>query len=439
MSNHEHTSTTREVVELPKELRDIRHELSTVITSHLKKLKELGIVENTNPNQSQHQINIIKRDILDLVHENDPEGYRAISIHSEIIKVRHTIDLIENQSIDAVLDYFERQKAEIEDVDPANASNATQRFVTHTTVKQAIKNIQDYNNPHPKFSRIRVLLAQFLGVNNGDKVVVVSESTDTVESLTSFMSANFEVSQLVGQKNTNKLKNTPDTERSEILERFDQGDFEVLITTTDIVEQSTVPKADLAIVYEPASTVILSTNNPNSTHLKETETIVLTTNPPSHLSPSEDADNTNSQSTSDSETPASKGEIKIRVDNNLNQTITAHFSNTGSVTAQIDELRYSDFIISDRISIIRKTTEEFQKILIEGSESFFREIGKLDSMYPEQIFILEGKSLYKNPKIESQAVRSAIGALTIDFNIKVLRTEDESDTARMVNALATRS
>lgn len=438
MTNDEHTSVTKREIELPDEFLDIRQDLSKVVSDHLKKLNEIGVVEHTNPNITQEQMWRVKGNILDLVQQDDPIGYKAMSIYSEIEKVKQTIELIETQSSDAILRYYEEQKLEVKGGLGSNTSKATQRFITHTTIIEAIDRLQDYKEPHPKHSDIRVLVAQTLGINNGEKVVVISESPNTVESLTSFLSHNFEVEQLVDEKDSHDLKNTSSTGRSDVLERFDQGGFEVLITTSNVAEQSKVPEADLTIFYEPTSADILSTNDPISTQLKETEKVVLSTDPPLLPSSYERVENTDTEDTSDTKSAPSESKIKIRVnEDTLDQTVTDYLPKDKTIVTRLDELLYCDYMISDHLPVTHRTVKEFQRTFIKDDKSFFKTIGELDSQYENQVLILEGKNLYDNPRIESQALRSAIGALTVNFDVKVLRTEDKRDTAGMLNALAT--
>jgi len=438
MANEQPTSVTEREIQLPDVLLEARKDLGIVISEKLGVLNEMEFVEHTNPNITHRQLSTAKAKIIESIQEDNPSGYKAMSIHSEVLKVKQTIELIETQCSSTVVQYYDQQRAEVEDTSKSNPPKATQRFVTNDTVKKAIKRVRDFADPHPKHSEIRVLVAQFLGINNGERITIISESPDTVESLTSFLSNNFEVEQLVDGKDTDNLNGAYSTGRFELLEGFDNGDFEVLVTTPTVAKQHTIPESDITIFYEPNSTEILSTNDQNAAHLKEVEKVVLTTDPPLLPSQSKVENKGQNPEDSDSENPTSN-QVEIRVDqNNHNQTITANFADIEFITAQFDELQYCDYIISDRICIIHRTTKEFQNILLGKSESFFTAVGNSNSMYEEQVLIVEGEDLYEHPKIEPQAIRAAIGALMIDFNAKVLRTEDESDTAGMLKAVASR-
>jgi len=95
-------------------------------------------------------------------------------------------------------------------------------------------------------------------------------------------------------------------------------------------------------------------------------------------------------------------------------------------------------VLSDRVAVERKSVSDFLDTLTGGDRSMFEQVGDLARAYARPVVILEGKSLYDERNIHPNAIRGALSSLAIDFDASVLRTEDEDDTADLLEVLATR-
>ncbi|MFB6111646.1 MAG: ERCC4 domain-containing protein, partial [Halobacteriaceae archaeon] len=106
--------------------------------------------------------------------------------------------------------------------------------------------------------RARMLLAETLGIEGGDRVIVFTESRDTAETLTEFLGAHFDTRRFVGQGDRDGSDGMTQTEQQETLESFRHGEFEVLVSTSVAEEGLDVPEVDLVLFYEPVPTAIRS-------------------------------------------------------------------------------------------------------------------------------------------------------------------------------------
>ena len=243
-----HTDVEWERVELPEAVIDIRDNLNEVIKERLTKLKELGVTTSTDPNMSQSQLNAIRAKLQELINNDDSSGYKGMSAHAEIMKLRRAVELVETQSVESVRRYFERQR---EDAKSSGASKASQRFVSEPRVQAAMRKATEFDDLHPKFRRTRILLAQTLGIEGGERVIVFTESRDTAESLTAFLGEHFETRRFVGQGDKEGSDGMTQTEQKETLDAFRSGEFEVLVSTSVAEEGLDVPDVDLVLFYEP--------------------------------------------------------------------------------------------------------------------------------------------------------------------------------------------
>ena len=242
------TDVEWERVELPETVIEIRDALNEVIKERLIKLKQLGVTTSTDPSMSQSQLNAMRAKLQELINNDNADGYEGMSAHAEIMKLRRAVELVETQSVESLRRYFERQR---EDARSSGASKASQRFVSDPRVKEAMRRAEEFDDLHPKFRRTRILLAQTLGIEDGERVIVFTESRDTAETLTDFLGEHFETRRFVGQGDKEGSDGMTQTEQKETLDAFRSGDFEVLVSTSVAEEGLDVPDVDLVLFYEP--------------------------------------------------------------------------------------------------------------------------------------------------------------------------------------------
>jgi Fanconi anemia group M protein len=246
---HTHdTDVEWERVELPDTVVEIRDALNDVISERLSKLQGLGVTNSTDPNMSQSQLNAIRAKLQELIDNDSSEGYKGMSAHAEIMKLRRAVELVETQSVESLRRYFERQR---EDAKSSGASKASQRFVSDPRVKEAMRRAEAFDDLHPKFRRARILLAQTLGIEDGERVIVFTESRDTAETLTAFLGEHFSTRRFVGQSDKEGSDGMTQTEQKDTLDAFRSGEFEVLVSTSVAEEGLDVPDVDLVLFYEP--------------------------------------------------------------------------------------------------------------------------------------------------------------------------------------------
>jgi ERCC4-related helicase/ERCC4-type nuclease len=247
------TSVDYERIELPETVIEIRDALQDVIRDRLTKLKELGVTNKTAPDVSEREIQRIQGKLRELMDSDQSEGYQGMSFLAEVRKLRTAVTYAETQSVESLRRYLDRQR---EAARTSGASKADQRMVSEAEVREAVRRAEDYDDLHPKFRRTRMLLAQRLGIEGGERVIVFTESRDTAETLTDFLGEHFETRKFVGQSDTDGSDGMTQNEQQETLDDFRAGEFEVLVSTSVAEEGLDVPEVDLVLFYEPVPTAI---------------------------------------------------------------------------------------------------------------------------------------------------------------------------------------
>jgi ERCC4-related helicase/ERCC4-type nuclease len=251
---HTHETTVEwERVDLPDELRDVRDALDEVIAERLETLRDCGVTRKTDTDLSQTDLNRIRGRLQELIDQGDGDGYQGMSAHAEIMKLRRAKVLAGTQSVEALDRYFERQS---EAARSSGASKATQRLVSDPRVRRAMRAVETYEDRHPKYERARAILAEELGVGDGERAIVFTESRDTAEALTEFLDEDFDARRFVGQGDKDGSDGMTQTQQAETLDAFRAGEFEVLVSTSVAEEGLDVPEVDLVLFYEPVPTAI---------------------------------------------------------------------------------------------------------------------------------------------------------------------------------------
>jgi ERCC4-related helicase/ERCC4-type nuclease len=249
------TDVQWEQVTLPDEVLEIRDALNEVITDRLEKLKQLGVTNTTDPDLSQKDLNEMRGQLKQMMDNDQSEGYKGMSTHAEVMKLRRATELVETQSVESVRRYFERQR---EAARSSGASKASQRMVADPKVREAMRKAESFDGLHPKFSKARILLAETLGIDGGERAILFTESRDTAEALVEFLSASFDVRKFVGQGDKEGSDGMSQKQQQETLDEFKAGEFEVLVSTSVAEEGLDVPEVDLVCFYEPVPTAIRS-------------------------------------------------------------------------------------------------------------------------------------------------------------------------------------
>jgi ERCC4-related helicase/ERCC4-type nuclease len=249
------TSVEWKRIELPETVEEVRDATEAVIEDRMAKLKELGVTRSTDPSVSEREIQKIQGKVQELMNSDDSAGYKGMSVLAEVRKLRTALTYVETQSVESFRRYMDRQR---EAARSSGASKADQRMVSDPGVKKAVRLAEEYDDLHPKFRRSRMLIAETLGINDGERVIVFTESRDTAETLTEFLGEHFTVERFVGQSDTEGSDGMTQTEQQDTLERFRAGEFEVLVSTSVAEEGLDVPEVDLVLFYEPVPTAIRS-------------------------------------------------------------------------------------------------------------------------------------------------------------------------------------
>ena len=97
-------------------------------------------------------------------------------------------------------------------------------------------------------------------------------------------------------------------------------------------------------------------------------------------------------------------------------------------------LRVGDYLCSERVCIERKNANDFVSSIIDGR--LMEQAKDLKLNFQKPIILIEGN--YYRENMNENAVKAVIASLLVDFDIPILMTRDEEETARTIFWIATR-
>jgi Fanconi anemia group M protein len=106
------------------------------------------------------------------------------------------------------------------------------------------------------------------------------------------------------------------------------------------------------------------------------------------------------------------------------------------VTIEPQQLDIGDYILSSRIGVERKTTDDFLDSLLNGK--LFKQISRLRDAYSRPILIIEGEGLLTKRNINHNAIFGSIVSIIVDFGIPIITTKNPMETADLLFVTANR-
>ena len=121
--------------------------------------------------------------------------------------------------------------------------------------------------------------------------------------------------------------------------------------------------------------------------------------------------------------------IKIVVDNR-EKIVSRYLFDKAEL--EFKNLENGDYILSDRVIVERKTTEDFESSIID--KRLFKQLKDLKK-YERPILIIEGDNYFR---LSEKIVNGAVISIMLDFNIPVMFSKDAEETANILVKMAER-
>ena len=266
-------------IEVPAELRKLKRMLEEVLGERIGELHKLGFIRKKSVDISKTELLELRNVIAaQLATQKHADLYKALSLQAEVLKVKHAIDLIETQGVFALKRYFERLRNEALSKE---GSKAAKRLLKDTKFVEAMSTAASYEGEHPKLKAlIEILRAEIRG-NPNLRIIVFTNYRDTAEMIISALhdlkaeEEGLRPVKFIGQASKAEDKGLKQKEQVEIVNKFKEGIYNVLVATSVAEEGLDIPSTDLVLFYEPIPSAIRSIQRKGRTARRRVGKIIV--------------------------------------------------------------------------------------------------------------------------------------------------------------------
>ncbi|MCX2820013.1 DEAD/DEAH box helicase [Haladaptatus sp. F3-133] len=469
---HETEVDWREV-EVPEDVLEARDLLNEVVRDRMNRLKRLGAVDKARADVSMKKLLSARGDIQEMMDAGESAGYTAMSVHAEVMKLRHAVEIVETQGVETLVSYFEKLENEARS---SGGSKAVKRLMGESKVQEAREIAEEYDGVHPKMDVLRSLVFDELSSGEDARVIVFTEYRDTASTLVDFLDAgDARPVRFVGQANKEGDPGLTQKQQQEVLGSFREGEENVLVATSVAEEGLDIPEVDLVVFYEPVPSEIRAIQRRGRTgreragrvvvliaedtrdeayfwsarrkedrmereinELKGVEDEINDELDESQRALGEfDADGEGAE-TENGEADETDDAVTVVADQRETKSNVVRELDTSDIDVELETLDVGDYVLSDRVAVERKSVQDFVDTLT-GGRSLFEQTGDLSSSYSRPLLVLEGEreALYSTG-VHKNAVRGALASVVVDYGVPVLFTADEDETAETLGVVARR-
>jgi Fanconi anemia group M protein len=163
------------------------------------------------------------------------------------------LDLIKTQGIRSARSYLQRAEEESRD-----GERSTNRFLKKSVIHNFRLAVESIEECHPKSQQVSELVTKHLEDFPEDRVLIFSEYRDTVSHLVEDLNTipGAHVDRFIGQSKRGKRQGMTQKQQLAQLERFREGEINVLVATSVGEEGLDVPSASMVLFYEPVPSAI---------------------------------------------------------------------------------------------------------------------------------------------------------------------------------------
>ncbi len=246
------TYINRITVNMPKELLEVSDRLRTLLDHYFSELTAMHLTNPNWPPSTKHMLSIAQALQLRIASgERTAMVFRGLTVQSICMKVLRAIEYAETQGMSVLRNYLSALNEEAEAEKP---SKADRELVSRPDYQEIWNLVRDSKVEHPKISRILSLVSQMLANDPKCKIIVFTQYRESCEIISRKLSIveNAKVCTLIGQANGG-LKQR---EQIEILDRFREGEYNIVVSTSVGEEGLDITSTNAVIFYEPVASEI---------------------------------------------------------------------------------------------------------------------------------------------------------------------------------------
>ncbi len=443
-------------VELPKKFKEIHKYLSNCQDSKVSQIKDLNLEVKTNI-QTKRDMLGLRKDVLKELSQGkkDYDLMKTLSLLAEAMKVQHALELLETQGISPLIEYMEG----IIDQSKSTKVKAVKNLVKDLNFKSALvltRKLKEIKIEHPKLEEVKDILRKQIEKED-QKIIVFSQYRDSISTLVKEINKipKVRAKMFVGQA---KKKGTGLTQKEqiELIEKFKENEFNVLVMSSVGEEGLDIPQVDLVVFYEPIPSAIRTIQRRGRTGRQSKGNVIVLVAKGTrdegyrwasyhkekrmykNLKKLRNSFNVKKRIPEKKLTEfiLPEKEITIFADHREKRSgIVKKLLNLG-IKIKLKQLEIGDYLLSSDLCVEYKTVEDFVGSLLD--KRLFTQLKEMKK-YPKQLVVIEGEEdVYAQRKLHPNAIRGMLGAICIDYGVPILQTKNVEETALLLATLAKR-
>jgi len=243
----EETTFEGRKVALPQEYTQLLAILRDVYNEKVNRLMESGFVPRTRLSKKillQARATMAAR--LKSGGGNKGYIYGALITQAQAIMILHAIELAETQGVDVLLKYLKRMREKPEQGKSATALQKDARWIMLEDEANRVKGVE-----YPKLTELRSIVKGQFANKADSKMIIFTQYRDTIESIVETLAKDgISAQRFVGQANKADSEGMDQKRQTDVLEKFTEGEFKVLVSSSIGEEGLHVPDVDLVVFYE---------------------------------------------------------------------------------------------------------------------------------------------------------------------------------------------
>ncbi len=245
-------------VDMPEQVRQISQALRRALVRQLRVLQSFGLMRKSDRVSTKEILEVqgrIQGRLRSSKGKPSHSLFHAASVQACAMAINHALELAETQGISALQSYFDRMK---EKASSKGASKASKMALNDPDMKEAMSIAGSVDFEHPKLARVLDVISEQFGNKKDSRAIVFTHYRDTSELVTSALSMvdGIKPVKFVGQASKGADKGLKQKQQIEIIQKFREGEFNVLVATSVGEEGLDIPQTDLVLFYEPVPSEI---------------------------------------------------------------------------------------------------------------------------------------------------------------------------------------
>ncbi len=491
-------------IDMPESMKNLVRHLKKALDEQVSKLRKFGYL----PRKKY----VTMKDLLSAQRKiqgslqtgsKSSAAFTAATNVAIAMKLNHALELAETQGVAALRAYFDRLVKEAESRGSSRASKQTIALPNFQMAVKAVKELESESVESPKLERVKKVVVAQLNSKPDSRIIVFTHYRDTSELVANEL-GKIEIvrpARFVGQASKGRDKGMRQKQQVEMIDRFKDGEFNVLVATSVAEEGLDIPATDLVVFYEPVPSEIRTIQRRGRTGRRRTGKVVILitkgTRDEAYYWSSKHKEKRMHKELEKLRRDLDKdmkvggptapvferadGQVPEKEKRRVSKTLATSLKPdiTKQPTQKKDQRSLTDFeggkkqgrlkIIADtrefNSSVVRHLASNdiivesvqldvgdyliSERVGVERKEvddflaslkdgRLFQQARMLRRAYQAPLMIIEGPSLFGRGQMSSEAIYGALASVSVSFGIPVVSTKDDQETAQLLLAIAKR-